>query len=131
MAGLTPYTGAWTRQQAAHLLRRTLLGPKKEEITSAASAGLSGTLNQLFSTPTPWSPPLNHFSTRDPKVPVGATWVKAARDPDYDVGEYRYPSLRAWYWGNLLEHDFNIMARMTMFWVNHFGMGDVGEHRTE
>ena len=131
VSGLAPYAGPWGWDQAAHLLRRTLFGPKKEEIRSAANAGLSATLNQLLAAPTLPSPPVNHFFGNDPKVPVGQTWINASHDPNVSVGDYRFPSIRGWYWQNLIHHDYNIMAKMTMFWINHFGMSDVGEHRAE
>ncbi|MFK8162303.1 MAG: DUF1800 family protein [Lewinella sp.] len=131
VSGLSPYVGPWGREQAAHLLRRTLFGPKKEELIEAVSMGLTGTLDQLLAAPTQPSPPVNHFYTLDPNVPIGATWINAPHVAGADVGQYRSPGLRGWYWQNLLHHDFNIMARMTMFWINHFGMSDVGEHRAE
>lgn len=131
VSGLSPYAGSWGREQAAHLLRRTMFGPKKAELTAAISMGLTGTLDQLFGVPTQPSPPVNHFYTMDPNVPIGSTWVNSPHVAGADVGQYRYPGIRGWYWQNLLHHDFNIMARMTMFWINHFGMSDVGEHRAQ
>ena len=95
------------------------------------SSGLQGTLNQLFSTPAVPAPPVNHFYTQDPNVPVGSTWIESPHVDGADVGQYRYPSVRGWYWHHLMDHDFSIMARMTMFWINHFGMSDVGEHRAQ
>lgn len=131
VSGLSPYAGPWGWDQAAHLLRRTLFGPKKEEIANARDAGLAATLDQLLAAPTLPTPPLNHFFENDPKVPVGATWIEKSHDPNVSVGDYRYPSIRGWYWQNLIHHDFNIMTKMTMFWINHFGMADVSEHRAE
>jgi len=130
-SGLAPYAGPWGWDQASHLLRRTLFGPKKEEIVSARDGGLNATLNQLLAAPSLPSPPVNHYFPNDPKVPVGATWVEKSHDPVVNVGEYRNQSLRGWYWQNLIHHDFNIMTKMTLFWINHFGMSDVGEHRAE
>lgn len=131
VSGLAPYAGPWGRAQAAHLLRRTLFGPKKTEIVSAIDLGLAGTLNQLLASPTLPSPPVNHFYTQDPNVPIGSPWINSPHVDGADVGQYRRPSLRGWYWQNLLHHDFNIMARMTMFWINHFGMAEAGEERAQ
>ena len=131
VSGLAPYSGSWTRQQAAHLLRRTLFGPKRDEINQAVSQGLNATLNQLFAAPTLPAPPVNHFYTDDPNVPVGATWIDSPHVDGADVGQYRWPSLRGWYMQNLIDSDFNIMEKIAMFWVNHFGMADVGEHRAQ
>jgi len=131
VSGLDPYTGPWNHAQAAHLLRRTLFGPKKSEITETIGLGMSNALNQLLADPVPPSPPVNHFFTEDPNVPIGATWIESPNVPGVEVGQYRRPSLRGWYWQNLLHHDFNIMSRMTMFWINHFGMADVSEQRSQ
>ena len=128
--GLAPVSGSWTRAKAAHLLRRTLFGPTRDELEDATTSGLNATLNTLFGPRTSWGEPVNHFY-QNSEVPVGTSWVNRSMSANFDVGVYRYPSLRGWYWNNLLHHDTNIMARMTMFWINHFGMGDVGEHRAE
>lgn len=128
-SGLEPYSGPWTRTQAAHLLRRALFGPKKQEITDATSMGLSATLDQLLNNISIPSPPVNPYSDEDPNVAIGEVWVE---QPYYDqLTAYRGPAFRGWYWQNLINHDFNIMARMTMFWINHFGMSDLGDTRVE
>lgn len=130
-SGLETYSGPWTRAQAAHLLRRSLFGPKRDEIGLAVSQGMDDTIAQLLAPPTLPAPPVNHFYTDDPNVPVGAVWVNAPHVDGADVGQYRWPSLRGWYFQNLIHHDFNIMEKMALFWVNHFGMADVGEHRAQ
>ena len=33
---LTPYSGAWTKSEAAHLLRRTLFGPTQAQVTAVS-----------------------------------------------------------------------------------------------
>ena len=129
--GLPAYTGDWTHAQAAHLLRRTVLGPKRQEIWDAANSGLAATLDQLFEQPTLPSPPLNHFATDDPNVPVGSTWVNSPHVAGVDVGQYRWPSLRGWYFQTLFDAPCNITEKLTLFWLNHFGMSDVGEHRAQ
>ncbi|MEO0733166.1 MAG: DUF1800 family protein, partial [Bacteroidota bacterium] len=48
-----------------------------------------------------------------------------------DVGQYRWPSLRGWYFQSMMHAGTSIMERMAMFWFNHFGMADVGEHRAQ
>lgn len=131
VSGLAPYRGSWSLEQAAHLLRRTTFGPKRAEIYAAVSDGLSTTLDKLLAPPTLPDPPVNHYATFHPEVPVGESWVNKKKLPNNKDGEYRYPSLRGWYWQHLLHHDCNIMARMTMFWANHFGMNDAGEHRSQ
>ncbi len=131
VTGLPQHGNTLTRSEAAHLLRRSILGPNKSEIDQAAASGLSWTLNRLFLPPTLPDPPVNHFFPDDPNVPIGATWVESPHLENGDVGQYRWPSLRGWYFNNLMDADFSITERMALFWMNHFGMSDVGEHRAQ
>lgn len=131
VTALTPYTGPWEKEQASHLLRRTLFGPKRQEIIDAVTDGLTATLDTLLAPPTLPPPPINHFYTQDPNVGIGQTWVNSPHLMDGDVGDYRWPSLRGWYLQNLIDSPCNIMDKLAMFWINHFGMSDVGEHRAQ
>lgn len=127
--GLEPYTGDFTFTQAAHLLRRTIFGPTRQEIQAVAEAGLEATLEQLFAeTPLP-SPPINPGFTEDPNVPVGATWVTAPYSRTVDYRPYRNRSLRSWTFLNMMEQGISIREKMTLFWVNHFGIADIGDAR--
>lgn len=130
-AGLAPYAGAFGRAQAGHLLRRAMFGPTNAEIDRAAAQGLSATLTQLLAPGTPPPPPVNHNNFPDPNVPAGQTWVNTRFSDTVDVGMYRWPSLRGWYFQNLLEGQFSLMDKMAVFWMNHFGMADVGDHRVQ
>ena len=129
VSGLQPYSGPWGKSQAAHLLRRTLFGPKRQEILDATDLGT--TLDQLFSQPTLPAPPVNTWFTEDPNVPIGATWVDSPHIDGVDVGQYRWNSLRGWYFNHLIDSPTTIMEKLAMFWINHFGMADVGEHRAQ
>ena len=53
-----PYTGPWTFDEAAHLLRRTTFGPTKAKILQAVDDGLDGTIAALMSPPDPVDPPI-------------------------------------------------------------------------
>lgn len=129
LAGLSPYTGTFGFEQAAHLLRRTTFGVKYAQIKAAATKGLSATLNELFqSLPLP-NPPLNYDYTTDPNVPVGSTWVNAPYVRDTATGallhqNYRNTSLRSWTYETILNEAVSIREQLTLFWHNHFGIGD-------
>ncbi len=129
--GLASYTGTWGTPQANHLLRRCVLGPKREEFIAAVEDGLDATLDKLFAPTALPDPPVNHFFTDDPNVPVGATWVNSPHLENASVGDYRFPSVRAWYFNYLIDAPFSISERLTLFWINHFGMADVSEHRAQ
>ena len=63
-SGLQAYNGAWTEQEALHLLRRTNFGWKKSMVdallsTGSASAAVDAVLNV---NPTPPAPPVNWYN---------------------------------------------------------------------
>lgn len=119
--GLTPYTGAWTKTQAAHLLRRLCFGFTKQQLDSVVSMGMNAAVDMLLTIDTnPPAPPVNNYGTTqnpDPTIPLGQTWVNAAYDGNFD-GQ-RTNSLRSW-WSGLLVTDNTIREKMVVFWHNHF-----------
>ncbi|WBO84319.1 DUF1800 domain-containing protein [Hymenobacter yonginensis] len=127
-AGLNPYTGPWGYAQAAHLLRRTLFGPTRSEILTAASRSMPQVLTTLLTAPAAPAPPLN-VSATDTSVPLGQTWVTQAFDQNFEG--VRRSSLRAWWLGQLLGQVPSLVEKMTLFWHNHFvvELGDINDAR--
>ncbi len=122
---LTPYSGTWSYDQAAHLLRRTTFGPSYASIKEAVSKGMNATIDQLLNDlPLP-QPPVNPGNTNDPTVPIGATWVNAPYSPDINLRNYRNQSLRAWTFGLMLNEGISIREKMTLFWHNHFAINQM------
>ena len=55
--GWAPFNGSFERDEAAHLLNRTMYGSRFEEIEEAVDRGLAGTVNLLLAPePTPPAP---------------------------------------------------------------------------
>lgn len=127
-AGLAPYTGTWGYTQAAHLLRRSLFGPTRAEILTAAGQSLTTVLNRLLAVPAAPAPPLN-VSATDTSVPQGQTWV--TQDFDQNLEGVRRSSLRAWWLGQLQQQGVSLVEKMTLFWHNHFvvELGDINDAR--
>ena len=48
---MAPYTGAWTKVEAGHLLRRTLFGPTNQQMLRAVSDGMAITVANLLQIP--------------------------------------------------------------------------------
>ena len=121
-----PYEGEWNFEQAAHLLRRTMYGPKKEEIEEAVELGLAGTIERLFQEEAMPAPPINiGFTAVDPLVPVGEPWVGIVLSEGDDslrqrLRQSRERSLYAWNFQLLVESGMSIREKMTLFWHNHF-----------
>ena len=114
---LAPYTGPWGYTQAAHLLRRSLFGPSRSEILTAAGSNLTAVLDGLLLAPAAPAPPLN-VSAVDTSVPIGQTWTTQAFDPTLEG--VRHPSLRNWWMGQLLGQGTSLTEKMMLFWHNHF-----------
>ncbi|GAA3935896.1 DUF1800 domain-containing protein [Hymenobacter algoricola] len=116
-AGLAPYSGPWGYDQAAHLLRRSLFGPTRAEILTAAGRTLTQVVNDLLIAPAAPAPPLN-VSATDTSVPVGQTWVTQPFDQNFEG--VRRASLRSWWMGRMLNQNTSLVEKMTLFWHNHF-----------
>lgn len=130
---LEPYTGEWTYEQAAHLLRRAMFAPTHAQIKAAVEKGLDATLDELFQDlPLP-EPPVNSYFEEDPWVPVGETWIDAPYfediedEEEIDLREYRDYSLRAWTFGLILTEGVSIREKMTLFWHNHFAIHEIDD----
>jgi uncharacterized protein (DUF1800 family) len=125
VAGITPYTGTFGKEQLIHLLKRTMFGAKKSDIDFFAGKTLEQVVDALVTPPsTAPKPPVNNYnnpavSTQvDPLVPMGETWVSSKDDGNFS-GQRR-SSLRSW-WGSLLvNQDRSINEKMVLFWHNHF-----------
>ena len=103
--GLTPYTGTWSREQAAHLVRRTHFGMRTNNLNyvrSFANANLAVTalVNMAKNTPLPDNP----------------QWYNSGNSGNilhiYDT-QFRW--MDGMYSGGLLQ-------RMMLFWSNHFAV---------
>ena len=97
------YTGEWTFEAAAHLLRRTTFGPRKERILQALNEGFDQTFETLFSDPEPVDPPIYYDFEDDPAAAIGETWTDKTLDGD--ITGWRHTSG----WPYVAEH-------WTQFW---------------
>jgi uncharacterized protein (DUF1800 family) len=125
-SGLTPYTGTFGYEEAAHLLRRTTFGPTYQQFKEAVAKGLDATIELLFADAPLPGPPLNHYYTEDPNVPVGETWVNAPYiQGNQQIQNYRNQSLRAWTIGVVLGEGTSIREKLVLFWHNHYVTSDI------
>ena len=109
------------------MLRRTVQGPRIDEIRQAESKGLSATLDLLLADiPVP-PPPLKYQKLDDPYVKFGETWINT----NYLASNaYRGTSLMGWYYNNMMQTKYtSVTERMSFFWLNYFGIADVNDHR--
>lgn len=121
--GLAKYSGTWTKAEAAHLLRRTMFGPKVSEINTFSTKTVSQAVDALLDTSTySFNPPINNYQNQiaDANVPYGNTWVNAPFNALLEP--YRKNSVKAWFWSMMSQHSTSIMEKMLLFWHNHFAI---------
>jgi uncharacterized protein (DUF1800 family) len=126
---MSPYTGPWTFEQAAHLMRRTMFGATFPQIQQAVSDGMNTTVANLLTMPTV-SPPLA-YDPQETVAPIGTTWVNSVyQGPDTQPNENaRYRSLAAWMMQRLNTNTGDISEKMCLFWQNHFALESTFDSR--
>ena len=117
---MSPYTGQWTTEEAAHLLRRTMFGASLTQIRGAVANGLGATVSSLLTIPS-INPPLTYHANES-VASQGQTWVNSV----YPSGDTqptenaRSSSLGAWLIENMNTESLSIAEKMCLFWQNHF-----------
>ncbi|HEY6505069.1 MAG TPA: DUF1800 domain-containing protein [Chitinophagaceae bacterium] len=122
-SGLNPYTGPWTRNEVQHLLKRTMFGSKRADITYFAGLTMDQAIDELLTPTAPLpAPPVNDYSpaTPDGAVPAGTTWVNNPTT-DGTLNTVRRASFKKWWAGQMINQDRSIREKLTLFWADHFG----------
>ncbi|MEM6697595.1 MAG: DUF1800 domain-containing protein [Bacteroidota bacterium] len=116
---LKKYTGEWSFEQAAHLLRRTTFGATFKEIHDAVDQGMDATIQKLIRNQPMPNDPVNYHYEEDPNVPIGSKWMDAPHI-DASSNAARWRSLSAWTLIQMTQDRVSIRERMTLFWQSHF-----------
>lgn len=126
-SGLEPYTGPWTKVEAAHLMRRATFGPSKNTIESAVELGIQGCIEQLFAEQPLPEPPVYYDFEEDPLVPLGESWINAPTTAGLNgqTGARRR-SLGAWQMELIYREEVSLVEKLTLFWHNHFAVNRNG-----
>ncbi|KQS35396.1 DUF1800 family protein [Pedobacter sp. Leaf194] len=116
------YSGNFGTKELNHLLKRTLFGAKRSDISSLAGQSLSQVVDLLLKDlPLP-NPPVNNYNDAgytDANVPAGQTWVNAIYT-DGTANSRRVASFKAWWLTQMLNQPVSLREKMTLFWHNHF-----------
>lgn len=120
-SGLEKYSGPWEDENRAHLLKRTVFGPKKAELAYLRQIGFEEAVNDLLTPVELPPPPVNNYNNPsegiiDPDTPSGETWVEAPWHNDYEG--YKILSLKGWLMENILNSPTSIHHKLTFFWHN-------------
>jgi uncharacterized protein (DUF1800 family) len=125
ITGLAPYTGAWTRNEVIHLLKRTMFGAKKADVDYFVGRTMSQAVDELVNpTAALPNPPVKEYdatgaTTPDTSIAAGTTWVNDINN-DGTIVARRRASLKKWWMGNMANQDRSIREKMMLFWHNHF-----------
>lgn len=132
---MAPYAGVWSKELAAHLLRRTTLGPNQAQIDNVLTDGVDLSVDNILQTnispdePITWHP--------DETVALqGETWVDKfmTANPllEDQTNGARARSLYSWTVGRMNKEQLSapsITEKMVFFWQNHFGVEQVQDDR--
>jgi uncharacterized protein (DUF1800 family) len=117
---LAPFKGEWKREHVLHLLRRCLFGIGHKELAFFENKTLEQCIHVLLRQSPPPSIPIQEDSdVNDPLVPKGKTWVNAPYENDL-IENRRGLMLKSWWLGEIINRDFSVTEKMTLFWHNHF-----------
>ncbi len=120
---LIPFSGPWTRSEAAHLLRRTMFGPTHQQITAITNLTMTDAVNQMLTVGS-LNPPLA-YDAGESVVAQGQTWVNSVYPSNPASSQLcemaRVKSLTGWLMQNMNYQALDISQKMFFFWHNHFG----------
>jgi len=134
-AGLNPYAGAWTVNEVAHLLKRTLFGARKADIDHFLSRTPDEAVDELLNTTFTPAPPLRDYGLLEDEgvwyddlgVTIGQTWVNDPNIASFagirgSINSRRVDSLKKWWAGLILNQQRSIQEKMVLFWHHHFSI---------
>ncbi len=118
--GWDPYRGGWGMAEAAHLVNRTVVGGRFEEIEQVYGLGLEASLDLLL---TPTAPPTEPGSWVHDPFPDIAGWTEQQIQDLIDLYILRGEELRMWWPGVIVEAPLSLTETMVHFWHDHFATG--------
>lgn len=135
-SGLNAYAGNWTRNEVAHLLKRTMFSATKSDIDYFLTRTVDDAVDELLNTIPVVNPPLRDYGLiqdefgvlfDDLGVVQGQTWVNdlnQASDPSVlgSINSLRNESIRKWWAGLILNQNRSICEKMVLFWHHHFSV---------
>lgn len=135
-SGLNPYSGPWTTNEVAHLLKRTMFGAKKSDIDYFRSMSSSAAVDELLNNIPIVSTPLRDYGLIEDEfgvfhddlgVPQGQTWVNDLNTLSNplvlgSINRLRVNSLFKWWCGLIINQNRSINEKMVLFWHHHFSV---------
>jgi uncharacterized protein (DUF1800 family) len=134
--GLDEYTGQWTRNEVAHLLKRTMFGATKQDIDYFLTMSMSEAVDELLNNIRTVSPPVRDYGLIEDQegvfyddlgVAKGDTWIndpntKSASQILSAINQLRTNSLMKWWAGLIINQQRSIEEKMVLFWHHHYSV---------
>lgn len=128
---MVPYSGTWTKAEAAHLLRRTMFGATNQQLLDAVTNGMNATVTSLLQIPALTDPIT--YDPNDTISAIGNTWINSVYPSDISAAQLtetaRLKSLGAWIMGRINTEQLSIAEKMCLFWQNHFASSVASDAR--
>ena len=117
---LSPFKNDFSKEHLLHLLRRSLFGVGFKEFIFFKEKSLDRCLDILVQQ-SPVSPPVKQGNNelKDPFVAEGDTWVNAPFENTV-IDTRRRLMLKMWWVEHIVNRDYSLTEKMTLFWHNHF-----------
>lgn len=116
--------------EAAHLLRRSVIGPRASEVLQAQADGLPATLDRLFRTHVPDYQTIPHLigglinsEVAPNDTPRGINY--------FEEKDGRYTDFRQWWSRTIINAPLSIQERMVLLWHMHYATSCNGAHYAE
>ena len=120
---IKPYNKKLSREEAIHLLKRTLFGAKHEDVIYFTGKNSNNTVHELLNVVDEIPPaPVNNYNDdkyTDEEIAAGSTWITATKQSGMNVGK-RKNSLKSWWTGLMINQNRSLREKMVLFWHNHF-----------
>lgn len=125
------YSGTWDARTAAHLARRALFGPSYGQIQALVNQGSAQSAVQLLLRESSRNGKPLTFHPDEAIARMGESWVHK-KYPQFEKSKTdnaRNQSLKAWLIQEMMNSELSIHNRMTLFWINHFGLEKTNDAR--
>lgn len=117
---LTAYSGEWTWREAAHLLRRAMVGPTEAEINQAVADGMAGTMAKLISSFAPSLSGIDDWAD-DEDFQIRPDTAQGEDFTAYQAERRRRrDALVQWILRINATSNVSMQERLRLFWHNHF-----------
>ncbi|MEP7258188.1 MAG: DUF1800 domain-containing protein [Flavitalea sp.] len=134
-SGLNAYSGPWSANEVAHLLKRTMFGATKTDIDYFLGMSTAEAVDELLNNIPSVTPPLRDYGLIETEtgayddlgVAIGQTWINDLNKVSNEeakgrINRLRIESIRKWWAGLIIHQNRSINEKMVLFWHHHFSV---------